>query len=41
MRCYSPWCGQCKVVAMEFKRNPINVPIEDINIVGRLITLYF
>ena len=30
---YSPCCGHCKVVAMEFKKNPINVPIEDINIV--------
>ena len=33
MKFYSPCCGQCKVVAMEFKKNPINVPIEDINVV--------
>ena len=33
MKFYYPCCGQCKVVAMEFKKNPINVPIEDINIV--------
>lgn len=30
---YSPCCGQCRVVAREFKDNPINVPIENINIV--------
>lgn len=33
MKFYSPCCGQCKVVAMKFKKNPINVPIEDINVV--------
>ena len=33
MKFYSPCCGQCKVVAMEFKKNSINVPIEDINVV--------
>ena len=33
MKFYSPCCGQCKVVAMEFKKNPINVPIENINVV--------
>ena len=33
MKFYSPCCGQCKVVASELKKNPINVPIEDINIV--------
>ena len=33
MKFSSPCCGQCKVVAMEFKKNPINVPIEDINVV--------
>ena len=33
MKFYSPCCGQCKVVTMEFKKNPINVPIEDINII--------
>ena len=33
LKFYSPCCGQCKVVAKEFKKNPINIPIEDINIV--------
>ena len=33
MKFYSPCCGQCRVVAREFKDNPINVPIENINIV--------
>ena len=33
MKFYSPCCGQCRVVAREFKDNPINVPIEDINVV--------
>ena len=33
MKFYSPCCGQCKVVAMEFKKNPINIPIGDINVV--------
>ena len=33
MKFYSPCCGQCKVVAREFKDNPINVPIENINVV--------
>ena len=33
MKFYSPCCGQCKVVAMEFKKNHINVPIENINVV--------
>lgn len=33
MKFYSSCCGQCKVVAMEFKKNPINVPIEDINVI--------
>ena len=33
LKFYSPCCGQWKVVAKEFKKNPINVPIEDINIV--------
>lgn len=33
MKFYSPCCGQCKVVAMEFKKNPINIPIENINVV--------
>lgn len=33
MKFYSPCCGQCRVVAREFNDNPINVPIEDINVV--------
>ena len=33
MKFYSPCCGQCRVVAREFKDNPINVPIEDISVV--------
>ena len=33
MKFYSPCCGQCRVVAREFKDNSINVPIEDINVV--------
>lgn len=32
MKFYSPCCGQCKVVAKEFKDNPIDVPVEDINV---------
>lgn len=32
MKFYSPCCGQCKVVAKEFKEHPIDVPIEDINV---------
>ena len=34
MKFYSPCCGQCRVVAREFKDNPINVPIENINVVA-------
>ena len=33
MKFYSPCCGQYKVVAMEFKKNPINVPVKDVNVV--------
>ena len=33
MKFYSPCCGQCRVVAREFNDNPINVPIENINVV--------
>ena len=33
MKFYSPCCGQCRVVTREFKDNPINVPIENINVV--------
>ena len=35
MKFYSPCCGQCRVVAREFKDNPINVPIENINVVEK------
>ena len=33
MKFYSPCCGQCKVVAKEFKDYPIDVPVEDVNII--------
>lgn len=33
MKFYSTCCGQCRVVTREFKDNPINVPIENINVV--------
>lgn len=32
MKFYSPCCGQCKVVAKEFKDHPIDVPVKDINV---------
>ena len=32
MKFYSPCCGQCKVVAKEFKDPPINASVEDINV---------
>ena len=32
MKFYSPCCGQCKVVAKEFKDNPIDAPVKDINV---------
>ena len=32
LKFYSPCCGQCKVVAKEFKDHPIDAPIEDINV---------
>ena len=32
MKFYSPCCGQCKVVAKEFKDHPIDAPIKDINV---------
>ena len=32
MKFYSPCCGQCKVVAKEFKDHPIDAPVEDINV---------
>ena len=33
MKFYSPCCGQCKVVVKEFKDHPIDVPVEDVNII--------
>ena len=33
MKFYSPCCGQCKVVAKEFKDHPIDAPVKDINVV--------
>ena len=32
MKFYSPCCGQCKVVAKEFKDHPIYASVEDINV---------
>ena len=32
LKFYSPCCGQCKVVAKEFKDHPIDAPVKDINI---------
>ena len=32
MKFYSPCCGQCKVVAKEFKDHSIDAPVEDIDI---------
>ena len=32
MKFYSPCCGQCKVVATEFKDHPIDASVEDINV---------
>ena len=32
MKFYSPCCGQCKVVAKEFKDHPIDAPVEDIDV---------
>ena len=33
MKFYSPCCGQCKVVAKEFKDHPIDAPVKDINVI--------
>lgn len=32
LKFYSPCCGQCKVVAKEFKNYPIDAPVEDIDV---------
>ena len=34
MKFYSPCCGQCKVVAKEFKDHPIDALVEDIDVMG-------
>ena len=33
MKFYSPCCGQCKVVAKEFKDHPIDAPVENIDVI--------
>lgn len=32
LKFYSPCCGQCKVVAKEFKDHRIDAPVKDINV---------
>ena len=32
MKFYSPCCGQCKVVAKEFKDHPIDAPVKNIDV---------
>ena len=32
LKFYSPCCGQCKVVAKEFKDHPIDAPVENIDV---------
>ena len=32
MKFYSPCCGQCKVVAKEFKDHPIDASVKNINV---------
>ena len=32
MKFYSHCCGQCKVVAKEFKDHPIDAPVKDIHV---------
>ena len=39
MKFYSPCCGQCKVVAKEFKDHPIDAPVKDINVMEFLSRL--
>lgn len=32
LKFYAPGCAQCKIQSLEFERNPINCPIEEINV---------
>lgn len=32
LKFYTPSCSQCKAQSLEFERNPINCPIEEINV---------
>lgn len=32
LKFYSPCCGQCKVLAREFKEHPLNAPIKEVDV---------
>nr|DAI05977.1 MAG TPA: TRX family protein [Crassvirales sp.] len=32
LKFYSPYCGQCRVVTNEFRKNHPSVPVEDVDI---------